>query len=55
MRAFLRNIVGLCLMRLLMDMALPEGEARRYADLGAGLCLMLCMLRTLRQALRGIV
>lgn len=55
MKEFLQNIVGLCLMRLLMEMALPEGDARRYADLGAGLCLMVCMLRALRQTLRGIV
>lgn len=55
MNEFLRNIVGLCLMRLLMDMALPEGDVRRYADLGAGLCLTLCMLRALTHALRGFL
>lgn len=54
MRSFLQSIVGLGLARMLMDLLLPEGDSRRYADLGAGLCMTLCMLRALLALLRGI-
>lgn len=54
MKTFLQQIVGLGLMRLVLDLALPEGDARRYADLGAGLTVMLCMLRTLAALLKGM-
>lgn len=53
MSEFLSKIAGLCLMRMMLDMALPEGDARRYADLGVGLTMMLCMLRALTTLLRG--
>lgn len=53
MTEFLRSFTGLCLLRLLADMALPEGDARRYADLGAGLMTMLWMLRAMISLLRG--
>ena len=45
MMDFLRQLTGLCLVRLALDFMLPEGDAARYADLGAELCMMLCMLR----------
>ena len=51
MREFLRSFTGLCLIRLLADMALPEGDAGRYADLGVGLCMTLCMLEEIRKLL----
>ena len=51
MNGFMQKIVGLCLLGLL----LPENELRRYADLGAGLCLTLCMLRALQALLRGFL
>lgn len=54
MNGFLGKIVGLCLMRMLADMALPEGDSRRWADLGVGLSMMLCMLDALLSLLRGI-
>lgn len=47
MKEFLLTTVGLSLIRLIMDLVLPEGEIRRYTDLGAGLMMMLCMLRAL--------
>lgn len=53
MRDSLRAFTGLCLMRLIFDMALPEGDIRRYADLGAGLMTMLWMLRALFSLLGG--
>ena len=53
MTDFLRRIMGLSLVRLLLDMLLPEGDSRRYADFGAGLCLTLCMLRALLRVIRG--
>lgn len=53
MSEFLGKIAGLCLMRMLLDMILPEGDARRYADLGVELTVTLCMLQTLTALLRG--
>ncbi len=47
MTELLRTLTGLCLMRLAAEMALPEGDGRRYADLGAGLLCMLTLLRAL--------
>ncbi len=51
MNAFLRRIIGLCLIRLILDFMLPEGDSRRYADLGMELSLMLCMLQGLKSLL----
>ncbi|MBQ4639971.1 MAG: hypothetical protein IJB69_05605 [Clostridia bacterium] len=48
MKIFLMQTSALALIRLMMDLLLPDGEAKRYADLGAGLCLMLCMLNALQ-------
>ncbi|MBR3106951.1 MAG: hypothetical protein IKH30_07175 [Clostridia bacterium] len=42
---FLKQLTGLCLVRLVLDFILPEGEASRYAAFGVELCMMLCMLR----------
>ncbi|MBQ9263887.1 MAG: hypothetical protein IJ189_06695 [Clostridia bacterium] len=54
MSEFLRTLTGLCLMRLVTDLALPEGDGRQYADLGAGLLTLLCMLKTALQLLRRL-
>ncbi|MBR1586531.1 MAG: hypothetical protein IJ662_13405 [Clostridia bacterium] len=54
MNEFLRLLTGLCLMRLTVDLALPEGDASRYADLGAGLLTLLCILRAALALLRGL-
>jgi len=53
MNDWIRQLAGLGLMRLVMDMALPEGEGRQYADLGMGLMMMLCMLDGLKGLLQG--
>ena len=45
MMGFLKQMTGLCLIRLVLDFLLPEGEAARYAELGVELCMMACMLR----------
>ena len=47
MKEFLQAMAGLGLIRLVMDMALPEGESRQYADLFVGLMMMTVMLRWL--------
>lgn len=52
MRGFLREMIGLCLIRMVMDGLLPEGDSAKYADLGVGLCVMLCMLRAFLSLLR---
>ncbi len=54
MNLFLKQLTGLCLLRLLMDLMLPEGESRRYADLGMGLVQMVHMLGALMRLLGGI-
>lgn len=55
MNLFLKQLTGLCLIRLLMDLVLPEGESRRYADLGMGLLQMLHMLGALMGLLGGVL
>ena len=47
MNVYLKQIVGLSLLRLLMDAALPEGESARFAALGMELAAMLCILKAL--------
>ena len=54
MNLFLKQLTGMCLLRLLMDLMLPEGESRRYADLGMGLVQMVHMLGALMRLLGGI-
>lgn len=46
MKEWIAQTAALSLIRLMMDLMLPEGDAKRYADLGVGLCVMLCLLRT---------
>lgn len=53
MKELLERIVGLCLMRMVLDLALPEGDSRRYADLGMGLSVMLCLMQGLESLVRG--
>ncbi len=51
MKAFLLQTCTLALMRMMMDMVLPDGDTKRYVDLGAGLLLMMCMLDALGNVL----
>lgn len=53
MNTFLHRIAGLCLLGMVLDLALPEGDARGFAELGVGLSMMLCMLNMLVLLLRG--
>ncbi len=53
MRDFLRQIIGLSLIRLLLDMLLPDSDQARFALLGVELCAVLCMLRGLMTLLKG--
>ena len=53
MNGFLQQIVGLCLIRLLLDGLLPEGDSASWAGLGLELCMMVCMLRGLTAVLGG--
>ena len=54
MNGFLRRLTGLCLLGMLLDMLLPEGESGKYAALGMELCLLACMLRGLHDLLGGL-
>lgn len=54
MKGFLQAMAGLGLIRLLMDLALPEGEGRKFADLGVGLMMMAVMLRWLSALAGGL-
>ena len=54
MRDFLAEMTGLCLMRMLLDMVLPEGDAQRCAALGMGLITMLCLLKRTLAFFRGM-
>ena len=49
MNVFLRRIAGLCLIRMLLDMALPEGECAAWAEQGMELAVMLCILDGFRE------
>ena len=53
MKAFLRTIAMLSLVRLLVDMLAPEGATRRLCDMVLGFVLMLSMLRSAFSLLRG--
>ena len=48
---YLPAAAALALIRMIMDLILPENDLKRYVDLGAGLCMMLCMLGTLQRIL----
>ena len=54
MNGFLQRMAGLCLLGMLLDMLLPEGEDGQYAALGMELTMMLCMLQGLGE-LAGIL
>ena len=49
----MRVLIGLSLIRLVLDGLLPEGDAARWADLGLSLAMMLCMLQGFISFLRG--
>ena len=51
MNAYLRQMIGLGLLSMLLDMIQPDGESGKYAELGIELSLMLCMLRGLNALL----
>ena len=51
MNGYLRQMIGLSLLGMLLDMILPDGESGKYAELGLELSLMLCMLRGLNALL----
>lgn len=51
MKEFLTQTIVLSLLRLMMDLMLPENDLKRYVDLGAGLCMMLSMLFALQRML----
>lgn len=53
MNAFLRSVSMLSLLRMIMEMLLPEGPSRRLCDMMLGLMGMLCVLKALRQLLLG--
>lgn len=53
MNAFLRHLSLLSIVRLLVDMLLPEGALRKICDVILGLVLMLSMLRALGKILHG--
>ena len=53
MNGCLRAMIGLSLIRLLLDGLLPEGDTARYADLGLSLATMLCMLSGCLGLLQG--
>ena len=55
MMTFIKQLTGLCLIRLVMDFILPEGDSSQYAVLGVELCMMLCMLHGIFQAAGGIL
>ncbi len=50
MNEFLRRIAGLCLIRMLLDMVLPDGDCAAWAELGIELAVMLCILEGFREA-----
>lgn len=53
MNLFLRKIVMLSILRLLVEMLLPEGAMHKICDLTLGLILMHAMLQALKKLLNG--
>lgn len=53
MNLFLRKIVMLSILRLLVEMLLPEGAMHKICDLTLGLILMHAMLQALKNLLNG--
>ena len=54
MKEMILQSAALALIRMIMDLILPESDLKRYADLGAGLCMMLCMLQSLQRMLHSL-
>lgn len=53
MNAFLRSVSMLSLLRMTVEMLLPEGNTRRLCDTILGLAAMMCVLTALKQLLFG--
>lgn len=53
MNIFLRKIAMLSILRMLVEMLLPEGAMHKICDLTLGLILMLAMLQALKNLLDG--
>ena len=53
MNAFLRSVSMLSLLRMTIELLLPEGSTRRLCDMILGLAAMLCVLTALRRLLIG--
>lgn len=53
MKAFLRSVGMLALLRMTVEMLLPEGATRRVCDTIVGLMTMLGMLAALRRLFTG--
>ncbi len=53
MSAYLTSVICLSVMRMALSMLLPDGDTRRYADLGVGLAVTLQLLRALGDLMRG--
>lgn len=51
MKEMLLQSAALALIRLVVDLILPDSDLKRYVDLGAGLCMMLCMLHAMHRLL----
>lgn len=47
MNAFLRNVAMLSLVRMLVDMLMPQGAMQKICDVIVGLALMLSILESL--------
>ena len=52
MKEMILQSAALALIRMIIDLILPENDLKRYVDLGAGLCMMLCMLGTMQHLLQ---
>ena len=55
MRAYLPGVIGLCVLRMAIQMLLPDENLRRYADLGVGLIVTLTLLGALSDLMRGML
>lgn len=53
MSAYLTSVICLSVLRMALSILLPDGDTRRYADLGVGLAVTLQLLRALYGALRS--
>ena len=53
MNGFLRGVAMISLVRMLLDMLLPEGKMQRLCDVIVGLALMLSILESLFAMIYG--